>query len=349
MIYYGTIGPACADPTILSEMLNNGMTGIRLNLSHGTLKDNMNLVNLVKDCLCSDERFEDFLIDLQGPELRIGDLREPILLEDNIEYLIPEIPKVVVDHIKVGQELLFDDGKIAAVYLGTGECDTVSDETIHHQKVCLSVNQSDIQMKRTIQCVIKRGGILKSRKSIAIPGVVIDMPTLTSEDLENISMASECGVTSVMLPFVRNNNDIKNLRTALNEANAGHIKIHAKIESMEGYKAIEEFMDYADHIVIARGDLGNAVPLWELPGLQRRIEDICRKHKKPYMVVTQMLNSMIENPVPTRAEVNDIYLAVYHGAASIMLTGETAAGRYPVEAMRYMVNTGNQALKDLGE
>ncbi len=169
-------------------------------------------------------------------------------------------------------------------------------------------------------------------------------PTLTEEDLQNLKIAKQCGVTGVMLPFVRGKADILALRHALEEAGAADIRIFAKIENMTGVRALPEFIHLVDEVVIARGDLGNAMPLWELPRCQKQLSAACRAAGVPFMVVTQMLDSMCTRAVPTRAEVSDIYNAVLDGAASVMLTGETAAGQYPMQAMEYLVRTAQTAL-----
>ena len=170
------------------------------------------------------------------------------------------------------------------------------------------------------------------------------MPTLTAEDKENLAIAADCGVTGVMLPFVRGAADIRNLRQALAEAGAPQLKILAKIENLAGVQALPDFLPLVDEVVIARGDLGNAMPLWELPRCQKQLSAACRAAGVPFMVVTQMLDSMHTRAVPTRAEVSDIYNAVLDGASSLMLTGETAAGQYPVQAMEYLVRTARTAM-----
>ncbi len=186
---------------------------------------------------------------------------------------------------------------------------------------------------------ILRGGILKPRKSIAVPGKNMDTPTLTVQDMENLKIARQYGVTGVMLPFVRSGEDLRCLRQVLEKNHGEDIKIFAKIENMQGVEGLESFISLADEIVIARGDLGNAMALWELPAVQKQIGEKCRRAGKPFMVVTQMLDSMEHRPVPTRAEVSDIYNAVLDGASSLMLTGETAMGEFPAEAMFYLVKT----------
>ena len=195
-----------------------------------------------------------------------------------------------------------------------------------------------------LTCTVLRGGVLQSRKSIAAPGLTVPSPTLTEEDLQNLKIAKQCGVTGVMLPFVRGAEDIRTLRRALQDAGADGIRIFAKIENLTGVQALPELLPLVDEVVIARGDLGNAMPLWELPRCQKQLSAACRAAGVPFMVVTQMLDSMCSRAVPTRAEVSDIYNAVLDGAASVMLTGETAAGQYPVQAMEYLVRTARTAL-----
>lgn len=329
--YYGTLGPACADKTTLMKMFAAGMTGIRLNLSHRSLKDSEVWVNTYLDAAKEAGKEADLLVDLIGPEIRIGDLKYPLQLKegnpvvlvwgeqefDPDEAVIP-VPSFIKEHMKNGQKLLLDDGKI-------------------------ELEVTEEKEDRAV-CNILRGGMLSSRKSLALPGCVVKNPPLTKQDHENLKNAKAYGVTAVMQPFARGKEDLIALRNALKEYGGDDIRIFAKIENLEGVEKLEELIPYADVIVIARGDLGNAVPLTYLPVLQQKITRICNEHGKPFMVVTQMLNSMIESAVPTRAEVNDIFHAVHDGASSVMLTGETAAGKYPVEAMKVLVETGEQAL-----
>jgi pyruvate kinase len=185
--------------------------------------------------------------------------------------------------------------------------------------------------------------MLSSRKSIALPGAEMHTPTMTETDRENISIAGQYGVTAVMQPFVRDRKDLETVRAALNDAGSSDIQLFAKIENMEGVSNLDDLIPACDEIVIARGDLGNAMPLWELPRVQKNISVKCRCAQKKFMVVTQMLASMEHNAVPTRAEVSDIFNAVCDGAASVMVTGETAVGEHPAEAIRYLANTVREA------
>ncbi len=371
---YGTLGPACQDEKILVEMFSLGMTGMRLNLSHVTLAESGELIGKMKRAaeVCGVK--PQLLIDLQGPELRTGAVAEPILLKNEeiveicaaadqkvVEFLeknreeltetadkkknsesslvqnrtsaqrMPariELPDITIPYLIPGQEILLDDGKI-------------------HLKVVENPENRKMGSgeKRRYFAKVLWGGLLKSRKSAAFPGAKINSPTLTKADLENIRLAKEMGVTGVMQPFVRGREDLECVKNALQEAGAEEVKLFAKIENLDGVRKLEELLPGADEIVIARGDLGNAVHLWDLPSVQREISQKCLVTGKPFMVVTQMLASMERNPVPTRAEVNDIFHAVLDGASSVMVTGETAAGDYPVEVIRYLVNTVRSAEK----
>ena len=312
---YGTLGPACADAEILADMLRLGMTGIRLNLSHMSLAEAEPMLAALRRAVKDSGRPCRLLIDMQGPELRVGVLGAPLELTEGavIGLDLLRLPGPVRDAVLPGQEILLDDGKLLLAAEHGGKA------------------------------LVRRGGTLKSRKSIALPGTEIRLPPLTAEDLENIARAADSGVTGVMQPFVRSAEDLKTVREALNAAGGREIRLFAKIEDLNGVSRLPELMEAADEIVIARGDLGNAMPLWELPAVQKRISAACRAAGKPFMVVTQMLSSMERNPVPTRAEVSDIFNAVLDGASSVMVTGETAAGRYPRETIRYLAAAAAEA------
>lgn len=324
MDYYGTLGPSCNDENILSKMIDEGMTGIRLNLSHGDLEDNKEYIEKLRKAENITGKKMKLLIDLKGPELRTGTLKALINISEGEKIIIGEggvidVPSIIFGSINNNQQILIDDGKIL-----------------------IQVESFD---EKSALCVVLRGGTLKSSKSMAFPEANINPPTLTDSDRLNISKALEYGVTGVMLPFVRNKQDLICLRDELLKSNCENIEILAKIENKSGIEKLDELMDFADSFVIARGDLGNSMDLWELPKAQKVIAEKCKKYNKPFMIVTQMLDSMHTKKVPTRAEVLDIFNAVVDGASSIMLTGETAAGNYPVESMRYLVKTGEEALK----
>ncbi len=328
MEIYGTLGPACLDLTILKEMFELGMTGMRLNLSHTTIKDAEPMIDIfrkaAKEAKISNPKL---LIDMQGPEIRVGAMEQPLQLQDGQELVLGRggipVPAYLCSYLKNGQALLLDDGKIKV------------------EVTEVSKNQTFAKTR------VLRGGILQGRKSIALEKVTIPVPTLTDQDKENLKLAKQYGVTGIMQPFVREKADLLTLRQAMEDAGCGDLSILAKIENQNGIAHLQEFFEVCDEIVIARGDLGNAMPLWQLPRVQKEIEQTCRNANMPFMVVTQMLASMEHNPVPTRAEVSDIYNAVLDGANSIMVTGETAVGDYPVEVIRYLVNTAREAEKEV--
>ena len=326
---FGTLGPSCRDEEVLSVMFAEGMTGIRINLSHVMLKDCLEDLDKVKRAAANNKIVPKILIDMQGPELRIGKLDVPISLNEGdelvLESTVPDktdtypgakavtLDKRILEALEVNDEILLDDGKIAATIIEAG---------------------SSFAKTR-----ITRGGILNGRKSIAITGKSVDLPALTDSDIENLRLACKSGIFGVMQPFVRSADDLKMLRSVLDDNGGKDIKIYAKIENTKGVNNLESFFEVADEMIIARGDLGNAVPLWTLPGVQKDIAARCSKAHKPFMVVTQMLSSMEHSKVPTRAEVSDIYNAVLDGAASVMVTGETAVGEYPKDVIRYMRKT----------
>ena len=339
---YGTFGPSCKSEEVLEEMIKAGMTGMRLNLSHTTLEKSKEYIENYRRVAERKKVIPQILIDMQGPELRIGEMQDITLNQGEliclfsdeklvgskgsvrnidefpIEKAVP-IPMAVMQAISPEKEVLLDDGKIRVRIMEAAE--------------------------RYAKAEVLVGGILKSHKSIKIVDVNVDMPVLTEHDIHNIRMAKEYGVTALMQPFVFSGEDLRKVREVLKEEQAEHLQIFAKIENKIGVENLDTILPEADLIVIARGDLGNDMPLWELPTIQKKIENICKKYGKPYMVVTQMLASMEQNPIPTRAEVSDIFHAVYHGAEAVMVTGETAVGKYPVEAIRYLSNTAKEAVR----
>ena len=311
MHYYGTLGPSACDLDTLKALFASGMSGVRLNLSHRGLNQSKAWIDILHAAKADCE----LLIDLNGPELRLGDLKAPIELKPGDLYTFQDLPDVLSQGVDVGDQLLVDDGRLLFEVIGPG-----------------------------LKTRVLRAGTLQSHKSVAVVGKSFPVPTLTQADLDNIALIRTYGVTAVMLPFVRNSSDIHHLRQALAAAGAQETRILAKIENREGVLRLPEFIEEVDEVVIARGDLGQAYPLYDLIGVQKDLAVLCRQHQKPFMVVTQLLQSMIENEVPTRAEVSDIFNAVLDGASSLMVTGEMAIGKHPVEVMDYLVKTAQSAL-----
>ena len=320
---YGTLGPSCRAREILEQMLREGMDGIRLNLSHTTLSESSELIDAYHSAALGCGVRPELLIDLQGPELRVGALSAPLPLTEGESYSLEDIPfpgelREILPTLPTGQEVLLDDGRLLLVM------DVAS-------------------AKPGIRLRVIRGGLLESRKSVALPGCLIHTPALTERDRDQIRQAKSYGVTAVMQPFVRNREDLLEVRQALDRAGCEELRLLAKVENRSGIERLDELLPHCDEIVIARGDLGNSMELWELPAVQKRIARVCRDAGRGFMVVTQMLDSMIYRPVPTRAEVSDIFNAVLDGAASVMVTGETAVGEHPVQVIRFLSQTVRQA------
>ena len=333
---YGTIGPSCSSQETLTEMFRAGMTGVRLNLSHIRLRESEEQIEKLHSAARTAGVNPILLIDMQGPELRIGRLKEALVLrekekavlfcekikaEELLKYCgegrpaIP-VPEAVCAPLEKEMEVLLDDGRIS-LKITEGKGDYAEAEVV-------------------------RGGILTGRKSVKVPGLDIQMPTLTYADIENIRDAASYGVTGIMQPFVRGREDLDTVHRVLSENSGRHLRVVAKIENQAGMERLDSLLPACDAICIARGDLGNDMPLWELPGAQKKISAACRKAKRYFMVATQMLTSMTDCAVPTRAEVNDIFNTVADGASGVMITGESAVGKYPVEAIRFLANTARQ-------
>ncbi len=322
---YATLGPACEKQEILEEMFQAGMTGARLNLSHTGLAESRELVENFRRAAKAAGVRPQLLIDMQGPELRIGRLEQVLELCVGQKLMLSvtscagiPVPAAVLSVIRPGDEVLLNDGRLALQILTCGE---------------------------RAEAVVTRGGTLTSHKSIKVTGKAAELPVLTEHDIANICLAGEYGVTGLMQPFVQSGSDLAYVRQVLKENCAENVRIFAKIENRVAVANLDNILQEADVIIIARGDLGNDMPLWELPAVQKDIEAACRRAGKPFVVVTQMLTSMEESPVPTRAEVSDIFHAVYHGAYGVMITGESAVGKYPVESVTYLANTAREAQK----
>lgn len=316
---YGTLGPACCTEERIAHMFAMGMCGMRLNLSHVNLSESQKWLSAFHRAEEKAGIHAELLIDMKGPELRIGALKQELNLQENDHVIlgkdIPVEAKILAQLLDTDQ-ILLDDGKILLQVESTGD---------------------------TVACKVLRPGMLSSKKSLAVVGRSLQMPVLTESDIENLKNAKQYGVTGIMQPFVRSEADLIQLHEELDALDCSFLRVFAKIENEEGYKNLPSLLPHCDEIIVARGDLANSVGLVNVSSVQEEIEKICNEHQKDYMIVTQMLDSMITRPVPTRAEVNDIYWAVKRGAHSIMLTGETASGKYPEEAMRYFVDVAKTA------
>jgi len=317
-----TIGPACNNPKTLLAMVEAGMDVARLNFSHADHETHEKSLKLVRDI---NEKYHTniaILQDLQGPKIRIGDLKAPVkikegqlitLQSDLKEHKGEELPvqyNTIAQDVKVGDPVLIDDGKV--------ECVVV--ETNGKNRVVLKVLSGDV---------------INSRKGVNLPQTHISEPTITEKDFRDIDFAIKHNVEWLALSFVRTADDVKLLKELIRLKN-GVSKIIAKIEKPEALKNIDDIIKAADGIMVARGDLGVEIPMEEVPAWQKRIIRRCNKQGKPVILATQVMESMIQNKRPTRAEANDVANALVDGADAVMLSGETSVGKYPVEVVNSM-------------
>ena len=318
-----TIGPASASKEILQEMIEEGLNVCRINFSHGTHEDHLKVIQLIRTI--NDELGTNvaILADLQGPKIRIGEVKDNgVLIEDGSDLIITTEPclgdnsKVYLSYesfpqdVKVGDLLLVDDGKFQ-----------------------LEVTHTD--GNKEVKTKVTHGGILSSKKGVNLPNTSISLPCLTEKDLKDLDFALEQDVDWVGLSFVRSASDIIELKEIISSKNK-HALVVAKIEKPEAIWEIEDIVVETDAVMIARGDLGVEVPMEKVPSLQKMIIKTCRLHAKPTIVATQMMESMIKNYRPTRAEVNDVANAVMDGADAVMLSGETSIGDHPVTVIQAM-------------
>ncbi|MEI7750582.1 MAG: pyruvate kinase [Candidatus Omnitrophota bacterium] len=323
-----TLGPASSRSSVLRQMMRAGMDVVRLNFSHGTLAEHLEKIRLVRALNKKNRRHIRILGDLEGYRMRIGELKgqQPVEVKKRqvlwltTENVVGEGSRIPFDWagslrpIKPGQSIFIDDGLIA-----------------------LKVETRD---KKNLKTRVIVGGKIKEHKGINIPGVRLDVTGLTRKDKEDIRFCIDHKVDYIAQSFVRNKRDILDLRA--------HLKSHphicgviAKIESWEGIRNIDEIISVCDGIMVARGDMGISIPVYEVPYVQKKIIKKCNKAKKFVITATQMLESMTEHPIPTRAEVCDVANAILDGTDYVMLSAESAAGLYPIQCVEMM----NQIIK----
>jgi pyruvate kinase len=315
-----TIGPASSTRAAVAALIEAGMDGARLNLSHGTHDDHARSAETVRAAEADAGRSIALIADLQGPKLRVGDLPGDVELADADDVVIagedvatgddlPVSPSVLGSVLRPGYEVLIDDGHVR-----------------------LRVERVE---RGRASCTVVVGGAVRSHKGVNLPGVPLPIPSLTRKDLDDLEFALGLGVDYVALSFVRSAADVKALRTLI-EARASQAWVIAKIEKAEAVAALEEILAEAHAVMVARGDLGVEIGAAEVPLLQKRIIFASLERGKPVITATQMLESMVQSPEPTRAEASDVANAILDGTSAIMLSGETAIGAHPVEAVRVM-------------
>ena len=315
-----TIGPACSTPEKLRQLVDAGMDAARLNLSHGTHDDHAARAKLVRDVQEEVGRPLALIGDLQGPKFRVGGLPQPLDLAQGEEVTVvvgdgarngelPIAPAAIGEVLRPGHEVLIDDGMIR-------------------------LRVEEVESGRA-RCGIVVGGVVTSQKGVNLPGVPIPIPSLTRKDLSDLEFALELGCDSIALSFVRSAADVRDLK-ALVEQEGSNAHVIAKIEKAEAVDALDDVLEETDAVMVARGDLGVEIGAALVPLVQKRIIAKALERGKPVITATQMLESMVHHPEPTRAEASDVANAILDGTSAVMLSGETAVGEYPVQAVQTM-------------
>ncbi len=327
-----TIGPASAGGDTISRLIAAGMDGARLNFSHGSHSDHGTSARLLREAQAAMGRPLALIADLQGPKLRIGELSQPVELEVGDSVVVADEGSARGDDLPVAPAVL---GSVLA-----REQDVLVDDG--HVRLRVERVEGNRAMCRVIT-----GGIVEPHKGVNVPGVPLPVPSLTEKDLEDLDFALELGVDYVAQSFVRSRADVAALRAKL-ELAGSQAWVIAKIELQEAVAAIDEILDETDAVMIARGDLGVEVGAADVPLLQKRIILAALERGKPAITATQMLESMVHRPEPTRAEASDVANAILDGTSAVMLSAETAIGEYPVEAVETMAKIALAVEPSLG-
>ena len=325
-----TIGPSSNSKEVLKKLISSGMNVARLNFSHGSHEEHQEVIDTIRSLTKEMNRPVGILLDLQGPKIRTGMLKdgEPVFLKKNetIHITSKDVPgtsetisttykKLPLD-VKEGDKILLDDGLLELRVLSIA--------------------------KDTVTCKIINGGVLKEHKGINLPGVTVSAPSLTEKDGRDLNFGIKAGVDFFALSFVRTADDLKTIKSIIKEQGS-EIPVIAKIEKPEAVENFNDILGASDAIMVARGDLGVELRPEKVPTIQKRIIHKAILANKPVITATQMLETMSFNPIPTRAEASDVANAIFDGTDGIMLSGETASGRYPVKAVKMMARIAAEA------
>ena len=318
-----TLGPVSQSEETLTKLIENGLNVCRFNFSHGSHEEHKERMDIVKKVRDELKKPVAILLDTKGPEIRTGNFADPeVFLEEGSKFIITMADvignkemctvsyKGLAEDVVEGDTILIDDGLVGL------KVENVVGEEIH--------------------CVVENSGIVKNHKGVNVPGVKINLPALTPKDISDIEFGITQGIDFIAASFVRKASDVLAIREVLENNNATDIQIISKIENQEGVDNLDEILQVSDGLMVARGDLGVEIPTEDKPIVQKQKIKKCKALGQPVITATQMLDSMIRNPRPTRAEVTDVANAIYDGTDAIMLSGETAAGKYPVEAVKVM-------------
>ena len=320
-----TLGPASTDKEMITKIIEAGANVLRLNFSHGSHEDHLERINTIRSISDEKDYHVALLQDLQGPKIRIG-----LMKDGGVEIVYGQ--KLVI----TTEEIEGDNERVSTVYkdivndVAPGDTILIDDGNIELKTISVSGNE--------VTTEVVHGGILKSRKGINLPDTNVSAPSLTEKDRKDLEFGLKQDLDWIALSFVRKADDIRELKKIIADAGSS-ARVVAKIEKPEALRNIDEIIEETDAVMVARGDLGVEIPMHNVPLWQKRIVKRCNRNAKPVIIATQMMESMIENPRPTRAETNDIANAVMDGADALMLSAESAAGKFPEMAVQKMTET----------
>ena len=319
------MGPNSNDPELMRKLIQEGMDIARFNFSHGDHEEQKARMDMLKKIRKEEGKYTAILLDTKGPEIRTG------LLKDGQKVQLVEGDTFVL----TTEEIEGDNTRVSITYEGLVEDAEIGGRILIDDGL-IELKVEEIKGKDII-CKVINGGELGQRKGVNVPNVPIRLPAITEKDKEDIRFGAQQDVDFIAASFVRNAECIREIKALLRECGAPYTPVIAKIENKEGIDNLDEILAIADGIMVARGDLGVEIPAEEVPYIQKMMINKCKECYKPVITATQMLDSMMRNPRPTRAEVTDVANAVYDGTDAVMLSGETAQGKYPVEALKMMV------------
>ena len=320
-----TIGPKTESKEVLKQLLEAGMNVMRLNFSHGDYEEHGRRISNLRDVISETGMRAAILLDTKGPEIRT------IKLEggNDVSLVAGQDFTFTTDKTVIG------NNKIVAVTYEGFPSDLKAGDTVLVDDGLIAMEVKEVTDKE-VRCVVKNNGDLGENKGINLPGVSVNLPALAEKDINDLKFGCEQGIDFVAASFIRKADDVLAVRKVLDENGGESIKIISKIENQEGLNNFDEILEVTDGVMVARGDLGVEIPVEEVPFAQKMMIEKCNAAGKPVITATQMLDSMIKNPRPTRAEANDVANAIIDGTDAVMLSGETAKGKYPVEAVKVM-------------
>ncbi len=332
-----TVGPSCNNKKSLQQMVDLGVNAFRVNMSHGTKKQKIDKIKLIKTLKDKWGMSPCILADLAGPKIRIEKINcNPNLSEKDILTISNDPSQEKNNNIIVTQGFQFNDiSEGAKILINDGRTSLIVEDK-------LSPN--------TLKCSVVVGGLIEERKGVNFPGISLDIPTISKQDKEDLVMSLKEGVDWIALSFVRSAEDYQKIKNIMIKENI-HLPVMAKIEKWEAIKELDNIVETFDALMVARGDLGVEIPETKVPLIQKEIIETSNSKGKPVIIATQFLENMVENPFPTRAEVSDIANAIYDGADGLLVTGETAVGKYPFKVINILqsVIKDNQSLNLFNE